>query len=612
MRPVVCVCLLLFAVSVFAAKPVSSTPACASFQKAVASGTQGQRLKKFFDVQWAYWMNEYPEWATYVGYPGLNDKWSDRSLEAFARRDKELVCQLNALKKIDPKRLADVERTNYELSRRRVELDIEGQEFDSKYLVLDHMGGLHMDLPDTLFSMPKTTVKDFQNMIARLEKVPELEAQTEILLREGAKKKITPVKMFLERVPKQFDQILTEKIEDGPMWEVFKSMELIPEGEREGLRQKARAALQDKVYPALQKLRAYLEKDYIPQARESTAWSEMPNGKRWYAYRVKYQTTTSKTAAELHELGLREVDRITKEMEKIKDQLKFRGDLKAFNTFLLRDSQFFYRDPKDLMTAYRELAKRIDPELPRLFKKLPRLTYGVREMPLFKAPNSPAAYYQPGSPDAGRAGFFEANTYDLKARPIWAMECLTMHEAVPGHHLQIAISQEIEGLPEFRKNDGYTAFVEGWGLYAESLGYQLGFYKDPYSAYGQLSYELWRAVRLVVDTGMHELGWSREKALDYFMTLLPKSRSESEVEIDRYITWPGQALAYKVGQLKILELRQKAEAALGEKFDIRLFHDEILRHGAVPLDVLEKLFNEWLTKQSKPTTKAKAASPKNH
>ena len=281
-------------------------------------------------------------------------------------------------------------------------------------------------------------------------------------------------------------------------------------------------------------------------------------------------------------------------MTKLREQIKFKGSAEDFNKFLLTDPQFYYAKKDDLLNGYRNIAKRIDPELPKLFKELPRLTYGVREMPEYKAKESPGAYYEQGSLEAGRAGYFTANTYDLRVRPKWAMEALTMHESVPGHHLQIALAQEIKGLPKFRTEGAYTAYVEGWGLYAEHLGEEMGFYKDPYSKYGELTYEMWRAVRLVVDTGMHAKSWSRQKAIDFMKSRLPKSQLEVEVEIDRYVTWPGQALAYKVGQLKFLELRARAKATLGEKFNVREFHDELLRHGALPMDVLEKVMTEWM------------------
>jgi uncharacterized protein (DUF885 family) len=518
---------------------------------------------------------------------------------------------LRALHKIPRKSLNGEDALNYDLAERQLKSAIEGFKYPSQLLVLDHMGGLQIDLADMMNSMPVSTKKNYRDRIARLEKIPDLEFQVEALLREGLKRKVTPLKVFLERVPPQFEKVLTPKIEDSPLYMPFKDIRAAISGnEKQELRQKAVAVLKDKVYPAMQKLRDFVVDEYIPGARTSTAWRDMPDGANWYAYLVREHTATSMQPEELHQMGLKEVARILGEMEKIRDQVKFKGDLKSFNQHLLADPKYYYTDPQALLTAYRDLAKRIDPELPRLFKTLPRLPYGVREIAAYKAKDAPAAYYEPGSPGTGRAGYFEANTTDLQSRPKWAMEALTMHEAVPGHHLQLAIAAELENVPEFRKHERdavrtqtgvihYTAFVEGWGLYAEGLADELGFAKDPYSKYGQLSYEMWRAVRLVVDTGMHQLGWSRDQAIEYFMDHLPKTRLEAEQEVDRYLTMPGQALAYKVGQMKFRELRDYAKAQLGDKFDIRTFHDEVLRHGAVPMDVLEKTVKAWTAVQKK-------------
>ncbi len=552
-------------------------------------------LSVYLAAQWKYLMTEFPEWATYVGYPGQNDRWTDRSLETIQRHSNEMKCELAALVKIPRGGLKGEERINFDLAKRNLEMGIEGDKFDGQYLVLDHLSGLHMDVADTLTAMPTANKKDYENMISRLNGVPKREEQEETLLREGLKRKVTAVKMFLLRVPAQFDRVLTAKIEDSPIYKPFADIgtNISPEDKAE-LQSRAKEAIETKVYPALKKLKGFLVTQYIPGARESISYADMPNGKAWYAYNVKSRTTTDMTPDELHDLGLKEVARIHKAMEKVKEEAKFRGDLKAFNEFLLKDKQFFYDNKEDLLKGYRAIAKRIDPELTKQFKTLPRLTYGVREMPEYKAKESPGAYYEGGSLEAGRPGYFTANTSDLKGRPKWAMEALTMHEAVPGHHFQISTAQEIKGLPEFRRFGGYTAYIEGWGLYAESLGEDMGMYKTAYDKYGQLSYEIWRAIRLVVDTGIHSKGWSRQKAIDYFADNMPKAKQESEVEVDRYITWPGQALAYKVGQLKFSALKAHARAELGDKFDVREFHDQLLNHGPLPMDVLENSVNEWI------------------
>jgi uncharacterized protein (DUF885 family) len=574
----------------------TSSPYCTSLRTAVtAAATATKKLHLFLDMEWKHKMTEQPETATYDGYPGQNDRWTNYSAVARSRRKFETNCAFELLSKISGAGLKGEDKISFTLAQHDLALAVEGQKFGGEYLVMDQLSGMQLEIADILVAMPAVTRADYDNMLSRLDKVPELAAQTEELLREGLRQHITTVKMFMAHVPGQFDKILTEKVEDSPLYQPFRepNPKLAPEIQAQ-LQERAKQVIHDKVYPALRKMKDFVVSEYIPGAREKISISDMPNGKEWYAYLVKSNTTTDLTPDQLHELGLKEVERIGKEMAALRTQLKFKGDAKAFSQFLLTDKQFYYTDKTQLMMGFRDIAKRIDPELTKEFKTLPRLTYGVREMPDYKAPNAPSAYYMGGSLEAGRPGYFEANTYDLKARPKWGMEALTLHEAVPGHHLQIALAQELPNLPEFRKNNGYTAFSEGWALYAESLGEELGLFKDPYSKYGQLSYEMWRAIRLVVDSGMHAKGWSRQQAIDYFQAQMPKSKLETEVEVDRYITWPGQALAYKVGQLKFRELRERAQLALGDKFDVREFHDQLLRHGTLPMDVLENVMAQWL------------------
>jgi len=346
-------------------------------------------------------------------------------------------------------------------------------------------------------------------------------------------------------------------------------------------------------------LHEFLATKYLPGARESIAAADLPDGKAWYEFAVRTSTTTRKTPAQIHELGLAEVKRIRAEMDKVIQQTGFQGSFADFCKFLRTDPKFYYTDAESLLTAYRDICKRVDPELPRLFGKLPRLSYGVKAVPSYAEKSQTTAYYEGGSPEAGRPGWYFANTYALNTRPKWEMEALSLHESVPGHHLQIALAQELEATPEFRKHGGYTAFVEGWGLYAESLGPEMGFYKDPYAHFGQLTYEMWRAVRLVVDTGMHSMGWTRQQAIDYFMANSSKNEHDITVEIDRYIAWPGQALAYKIGELKIKELRAYATRELKARFDIRQFHDQVLGVGAVPMDILEARIKAWVAEKKR-------------
>jgi uncharacterized protein (DUF885 family) len=362
----------------------------------------------------------------------------------------------------------------------------------------------------------------------------------------------------------------------------------------ERLRTRAQAAYSEQVAPAYEKLLAFLEDEYLPASRDSIALGDLPNGEAWYAHNVSNYTTTDLTPEEIHQIGLREVARIRAEMERIREQTGFDGDLPEFFEFLRTDPRFYHTTAEDLLREYRDIAKRADPELMKVFGHLPRTPYGVVAVPSYAEKSQTTAYYQRGSVMAGRPGYFYANTYALDTRPRWEMEALTLHEAVPGHHLQIAIMDELEDVPWYRRVGGYTAFIEGWGLYSESLGEEMGFYQDPYSKFGQLTYEMWRAIRLVVDTGMHHLGWSRQQAIDYFKENASKQEHDITVEIDRYIVWPGQALAYKIGELKIKELRAWATAELGGRFDVRAFHDTVLGSGAVPLDMLEANVKAWV------------------
>ena len=373
--------------------------------------------------------------------------------------------------------------------------------------------------------------------------------------------------------------------------------ESIPATERERLQAEARRAIDDVVIPAYRKLARYLENDYLPAARNSVGLSSLPDGADWYERLARHYTTTQMTPDEIHRLGLDEVARLRGEMLAVIDELEFDGDFDDFLEFLRTDPQFYYEDPEDLYRAYLATSKRIDPELVRLFGKLPRTPYGVRPIPDAVAPDTTTAYYTAPAADGSRAGIYWVNLYRPETRPKYEIAVLSVHEAMPGHHLQIALQQELGDMPEFRRHARFTAFVEGWGLYSESLGYELGLYTDPYSRFGQLTYEMWRAVRLVVDTGLHYKGWTRQQAIDFFRDNAAKSEHDIVNEIDRYIVMPGQALAYKVGQIRIQALRDGAEAALGDEFDIRAFHDELLGAGALPLDLLQQRMDAWLETQ---------------
>lgn len=567
--------------------------ACA--QIASQTGADAKRLHALFDLDWDYNMKESPEFATEVGYPGQNGRWGDVSLAAIERRKQELQAPMKALESIDRGQLTAMDQLSYDLFKKNKRDGIEAARFHDEYMDLTQLSGIQQEPANLLEEAPTVTVKDYEDRLARLNALPELVDQTIALLTKGLEAGITPPKIALRDVPQQIKSQTEPDPAKNSMLKSFNHFSAeIPMQDQERLRKAAATALKEKVIPAYSKFYEFVNTKYLPGARDTIGMSELPDGKAWYELRARHSTTTTMTPAQIHELGLSEVKRIRAEMDKVIKQTGFKGSFAEFCKYLRTDSKFYYKDSEALLTGYRDICKRVDPQLAALFGKLPRLPYGVKAVPAFSEKSQTTAYYQPGSPDAGRPGWYYANTYALNTRPKWEMEALSLHESVPGHHLQIAIAQEMEGVPEFRKHQSYTAFVEGWGLYSESLGTEMGFYKDPYMKFGQLTYEMWRAVRLVVDTGMHSMGWTRQQAIDFFMANSSKPEHDITVEIDRYIVWPGQALAYKIGELKLKELRAYATQELGTKFDIRKFHDQVLDNGALPLDVLERRVKDWV------------------
>lgn len=559
-----------------------------------------ERLHELFKVDWAYTMANSPESATYVGYPGLDSRWTDYSPAAIAARKAQATRPLTVLATIARATLSPADRVSYDLFKRQAEEAVAGIQFPLELIQVTQLGGVQQDASQIFSVMPATTTAELETELARLRALPALVTQVLGLMEEGLKQGVTPPRVTLRDVPAQVLAQIPEDPFQSPLLSGFATLASTIPGE-EGLRLRAEAAkvFTAEVRPAFQRLHAFLLEKYLPAARESIAASDLPNGKAWYAWAIKVQTSTDLTAEQIHNIGLAEVKRIRAEMERVKEQTGFKGPLEEFFTYLRTDPKFFFTDKEELIRAYRDIAKRADPQLMKLFKTLPRSTYGVLPVPAYAEKSQTTAYYYPGAPEVGRPGYFFANTYALDTRPKWEMEPLTLHESVPGHHLQIALAQELGSLPDFRRWGGYTAFVEGWGLYSESLGEEMGFYTDPYAKFGQLTYEMWRAIRLVVDTGMHSLGWSRQQAIDYFKANAGKSEHDIVVEVDRYIVWPAQALAYKLGELKIKELRAFATKELGAKFDVRLFHDEVLKNGAVPLSFLDDHIREWVAEQKK-------------
>ncbi|MFQ3264080.1 MAG: hypothetical protein ACI9Y1_003540, partial [Lentisphaeria bacterium] len=505
---------------------------------------------------------------------------------------------LKQLRAIESDQLDEDSLLGWQLVEKNLSDEIDGYAFPEEFILIHQRSGVQQDISDTLSMMPSANRQDFSDRISRLRGAADYIDKNIVVLREGLKRNITPPQITLRDVPEQIRNTTPEDILKSPLLKSFTKFPLgISDAEQREITSEAVAIVKNSIYPAFERLLTFLETDYIPNANSSIALSDMSNGSNWYRHRAKRFTTSNLTPKQIHALGLREVKRIRKQMDKVIAESGFEGSFEQFTAFLRTDPQFYMTSAESLLAGYRDIAKRADPELAKMFGKLPRMPYGVIPIPDYAAKSQTTAYYWGGSSKDGRPGYFYANTYALDTRPIWEMEALTLHEAMPGHHLQISLAQELPETHPLLQNLSYTGFVEGWGLYAESLGDEMGFYKDPYSKFGQLTYEMWRAVRLVVDTGMHIFGWERQQAIDFFASNTAKSMHDIEVEIDRYISWPAQALAYKIGELKFKELRARATEKLGDQFDIRSFHDQLHVKGALPLNVLDQRIDTWITNQ---------------
>ncbi len=575
---------------IFALALIIISPLCLSQEKNTA-------LHAFFEQEWQRGLSDSPENASYNGDARFNNRWTDMSLAAIAAReaaDKAAMDKLHGFKRAE---LSEQDQLNYDTFEWLLKQNIARQAFREYLIPLTHQGGVQTaDGITELLAF--NTLKDYQDWLSRLNALPVLIEQNMALMQEGLRVGMLPPKILMQRVPKQIHLQLVKNPEDSAFYKPFKQFpESFTSAQKADLQQQAKQAISLNVMPAYAKLNAFFNNDYLPKSRNSIAASKLPNGKNYYDFLAQFYTTTSLSADEIHAIGLKEVARIRAKMETVKNEAGFKGALPEFFTFLRTDPQFFYKTPAELLQNYQALSKRIDPELVKVFHILPRLTYGVRQIPDNIAPDTTTAYYQPGAPDGSRAGFYYVNLYKPEVRPNWEMLPLSLHEAVPGHHFQFARGMELPEMPMFRRTAYFVAYGEGWGLYAEQLGYDMGLYTNPYDKFGQLTYEMWRAVRLVVDTGMHARGWSRQQAIDYFKANAPKTEQDIVNEIDRYIGTPGQALAYKIGQLKISELRARAQSKLGGRFDLRAFHDEVVGTGSIPLDALEKHMNQWIAEQ---------------
>ncbi|MFA3791898.1 DUF885 family protein [Aliiglaciecola sp. SL4] len=567
-----------------------------SVAPAPVSSNVDQQFKQLMEDDWQYTMETYPDFASYLGLGNdeLNSRWRDMSLEALHQTNLHYQDTLKQINAIDPNQLSAGDKTNYQLFKWQLEMSIEEHKYKSYLMPIDQNQGVQT-LDDMANFVSLSSVKDYENWLTRLEKIPKLLEQNQTLMETGISQGIMPSRDTMLRIPAQIKKQLVEQPEQSLFYKPFANInDSIAENEKARLQQQAKSIITDQIVPAYGAFYEFFVEQYLPATRASHGLWDTPNGKASYEQKVRYFTTTELTPDEIHQIGLDEVARNHAEMDKVMEETGFDGTFDEFVNFLRTDPQFYYETPEDLFEAYLAISKRIDPEIVKLFGKLPRMPYGLKAIPDAVAPDSTTAYYNPPAADGSRAGYYYVNLYQPETRPKYEMEVLSVHEAVPGHHLQLALQMEMDEMPAFRRFLNFTVFVEGWGLYSERLGYDLGLYKDPYSRFGQLTYDMWRSIRLVVDTGIHYKGWTRQQAIDYFKANAAKSEADIINEIDRYISWPGQALAYKIGQLKMLELRERAQNELGDKFNIKAFHDTLLGSGSIPLSVLEANIENWI------------------
>ncbi len=572
-------------------------------------------VNALLDADYEFTMRTFPIWATKQGDRRYDGEIRDNSPQGMRARLTARKALLERAEAIDAATLTDTGRTNLELLIYELKKSVKAAAFHPEYIPITQMGGPHTSLPQLPTRITFTTEAQFEDYVTRLGKIPGHLDQTMANMRAGLAAKHTPPKVVMAGVMAQFQAQTKKAFLDDPTQSPY----YVPFRERpadDPLAKRAASVIHEGIIPALQRLAAFVEGTYIPACRETIAARDGFGGADFYAFRLENFTTLPLTAQEIHDLGLGEVVRIRGEMMEtiarsdFKPAKPLKGDalFGAFLEYLRTDPRFYYTESEPMMRDYGHITKQMDAVLPTLFGRLPRLPYGVRAMPDYIAQSAPTAYYYRGSVENGVSGTFIVNTSQLSQRPRYEMKALAFHEAVPGHHLQIALSQELaeSGLHRWRELVGYTVFVEGWGLYSERLGLEVGgpegatrgFYEDPYDDFGRLSYEMWRALRLVVDTGVHALGWPRQRAIDFMLRNSALSRKNVENEVDRYISWPGQAVAYKIGELRIRALRVAAEKALGDDFDIRGFHDTVLEVGAIPLAVLGRRVNAWLARQS--------------
>ena len=561
-----------------------------------------RKLQKLLDAYWEAYLLRNPIMATAIGDNRYNDRFPN-TLSAKARAEEKAWLQawLKRLGSLHRERLQGQDRLSLDILRRSLEEDLEGTRFPEHLLPMNQIGSVPLffaQLGAGQSLQPFVTAKDYDAFLGRCNGFVIWVDQAIQNLREGMAKGVVQPRVLMEKVVPQLDALTVEDPTQSLFWKPIAAFpETVQAADREQLSARYRKVIGSRVLPAYRRLRDFIRDTYLPACRETVGWQALPNGQAWYALQVKVMTTTQLPPATIHELGLKEVTRILREMDDVRRQVGFAGDLPAFFKDLNSNPKFYFTTEADLLKGYRNLQAKVNTLLPKQFDVFPKADYEVRPVEPFRAEASAGGSYQPGTPDGARQGIFYVNTFNLKAQPIFGMETLSLHEASPGHHFQISISQEVQDLPKFRRFVPYNAYAEGWALYSESLGKELGLFTDPYQWYGRLADEQLRAMRLVVDTGLHSKGWTREQAIRFMRENSSMADTDIVAEVERYIAWPGQALGYKLGQFAIRDLRTEAEQALGAKFDVRSFHRQILVDGALPLDVLQTKIREWIAKE---------------
>ena len=585
--------LILF--SLLATIALLASTACAADSASLEA--RRAQLNKLLDEEWEYEMRESPEFATAVGDYRYNDRWSDSSLAHVQVQKKDLQQWHSRFEAIDTDGFSEQEKLSEQLMLRNLKDRIDGIDLKTYEMPVDQFNGIQLGLAQVVDSTPFESVKDYEDYLSRLQKIPTVFEQTIGVLQQGLKDKLMPPKYLLEKTVEQCRNLAKPAGEDNAFGRpVAKFPDSISESDRKRLHDAIVAAIDNQVRPAYEKFADFLAKDYAPYGRTEPGVWALPNGDALYRYDIHVLATTDLDPEAIHEIGLKEVARIEGEETAIAKKLGY-SDLKSFRAELKHDPKAFAASPDAILAKYRGYIDQMRPELPKLFGLLPKTPVRVEAMQAYRAKEAAAADYQQGTPDGSRAAVVWVNTSDYEHREILTAESTAYHEGIPGHHMQISIAQTLPGIPKFRQEAFYSAYEEGWALYAERLGKDVGFYQDPYSDFGRLEDEIWRAIRLVVDTGVHYKHWSRQQMVDYFHDYSSGDEPDIQAETDRYIVWPAQALGYKLGQLEILKLRERAKNELGAKFDIRAFHDEILDAGALPLDVLDQRVNAWIDSQ---------------